>query len=155
MKSIYLIGSLRNPVVREVAKSLRQWGYDVFDDWHAAGHDADEHWMEYERARGRTYKEALASYAAEHTFSYDLYHLNRCDACVLVTPGGKSAHLELGYMLGQKKPGFILMLEEPERWDVMVKFATEVALTLDELQTFMAFYDKQVGAPCKKGKHEF
>ena len=34
---VYLVGSLRNPYVREVASLLRTAGHDVFDDWHACG----------------------------------------------------------------------------------------------------------------------
>jgi len=30
---IYLIGSLRNPAVPEVAQKMRAVGIDVFDDW--------------------------------------------------------------------------------------------------------------------------
>ena len=38
---IYLIGSLKDPYVREVAEALRDAGHDVFDDWHASGPYAD------------------------------------------------------------------------------------------------------------------
>lgn len=121
---VYLIGSLRNPEVPKVAKILRDRHIEVFDDWHAGGEKADEEWMKYEQARGRDYHQALAGHAAKHTFEYDLLHLNRADVAVMVAPAGKSGHLELGYMLGQGKPGYIYMPEDPERWDVMVLFAT-------------------------------
>lgn len=124
-KSLYLIGSLRNEGIPEISKSLRKIGLDVFDDWHAAGPEADDCWKEYEENRGRTYKEALSGYAARHVFSFDKYHLDRCDAALLVLPAGKSGHLELGYMAGRGKPTFIL-LDRPDRWDVMYQFATEV-----------------------------
>lgn len=125
IKSLYLIGSLRNEGIPEVSKSLREIGLDVFDDWHAAGPEADDCWKEYEENRGRTYKEALSGYAARHVFSFDKHHLDRCDAALLVLPAGKSGHLELGYMAGRGKPTFIL-LDRPDRWDVMYQFATEV-----------------------------
>ena len=131
--TIYLIGSLRNPEVPLLGQVLRAHGYDVFDDWHAGGEKADEEWMKYEQGRGRTYHEALSGYAANHTFNYDKFHLDRADVGVMVAPSGKSGHLELGYMLGQGKPGFIYMPTEPERWDVMVLFATRVLKTQDDL----------------------
>lgn len=137
--TVYLIGSLRNPEVPKVAKSLRAHGIEVFDDWHAGGEKADEEWMKYEKDRGRTFHEALDGYAARHTFQYDLHHLNRSDIGVLVAPAGKSGHLELGYMLGQGKPGFIFMPEEPDRWDVMVLFATQVVKSLPDLLTVLVF----------------
>ena len=71
MKSVYLIGSLRNSGIRQLGTDIRSAGFDVFDDWHAAGEKADDCWMEYERMRGRTYKQALEGYAAEHTYKYD------------------------------------------------------------------------------------
>lgn len=131
--TIYVIGSLRNPEVPKIAQALRDRGYDVFDDWHAGGEKADDEWMKYEQGRGRTYYEALDGYAARHTFEYDKHHLDRADVALMVAPSGKSGHLELGYMLGQGKPGFIYMPSEPERWDVMVLFATRVLKTLDEV----------------------
>jgi nucleoside 2-deoxyribosyltransferase len=48
-------------------------------------------------------------------------------------PAGKSGHLELGYMIGQGKPGYILLDAEHKRWDVMYKFATAVVPTMEEL----------------------
>lgn len=134
---VYLIGSLRNPDVRTVAKVLRNIGLEVFDDWHAAGEKADEEWMAYEKSKGHTYQQALTGYAAQHTFEYDKHHIDRADATVLVAPAGKSAHLELGYSLGAGKPGFIYLPEEPERWDVMVKFATGVFGTINGLVAAM------------------
>jgi nucleoside 2-deoxyribosyltransferase len=105
---------------------LRVAGHEVFDDWYAAGEKADDAWQAYEQGRGHNYEEALKGYAAEHVFGYDKHHLDRCDTGVLLMPAGKSSHLELGYMIGQGKPGFIVLPAEPERYDVMYKFATVV-----------------------------
>lgn len=122
MTSVYLIGSLRNPEVTVVAKALRAAGYEVFDNWIAAGPEADDYWQKYEKEKGATYVEALQSYEAQHVFNFDKYHLDRCDMAVLVMPGGKSAHLELGYMVGKGKPSFFLFDKEPDRFDVMPAF---------------------------------
>ena len=132
---IYLIGSLRNTRAVLLGNRLRGAGVEVFDDWHAAGPEADDKWREYEQRRGRTYKEALRGEAAQHVYEFDLRHLQQCDGAILVLPCGKSGHLELGWMLGKGKPGFILMEGEPERWDVMYLFAIEVCSTEDELMT--------------------
>ena len=132
-KSVYIIGSLRNPEVPTIAKALRVGGYEVFDDWFAAGPRADDHWKDYEQERGRTYKEALAGRAATQVFRYDKSNLDRCDAAVLVLPAGKSGHLELGYFIGCGKPGYILLPDGNDRWDVMYRFATAVCPDLDSL----------------------
>ncbi len=130
---IYLVGSLRNPKVPEVANKLREAGYEVFDDWYAAGEEADDKWQAYEKQRGHSYKEALAGLAAEHVFNFDKQHLDSSDVAVLVMPAGKSGFLELGYMIGHGKPGFILLDGEPDRFDVMFKFA-EVVNSIEELE---------------------
>ena len=132
MTTLYLIGSLRNPKIPEIGNRLRSAGYDVFDDWFAAGPEADDKWREYEQSRGRSYLEALTGLAAEHVFQFDLHHLNRADAGVLVLPAGRSAFTEFGYLRGREKPTYIL-LDDPGRWDVMLKFATGVYLDLESL----------------------
>jgi hypothetical protein len=130
---IYLIGSLRNPKVGEIANALREQDYEVFDDWMAAGPEADDYWRDYEKARGHTFKQALRGHAANHVYRFDRSHLERADIGVLVLPAGKSGHLELGWLLGQGKPGYILLQGDPERFDVMYLFATGVCNTLEEL----------------------
>ena len=135
--TLYLIGSLRNPQIPIIGTYLRDLGVDVFDDWHSAGERADDAFYEYEKQRGRSYKESLKSYAAKHIFAFDLYHLNRCDSACLVLPAGKSGHLELGYMVGQGKRGFILLDGEPERIDQMHQFAEEVFYTKEELGAYL------------------
>lgn len=128
----YLIGSLRNPEIPAIATKLRAHGIDVFDDWYAAGPEADDYWKTYEQGRGHDYAEALDGYAARHVFGFDKHHLDACDAAVLALPAGRSGHLELGYVIGQGKPGFILH-DDPDRWDVMYLFADAVVTSVEEL----------------------
>ncbi len=129
---IYLIGSLRNPKVPEIAMALREKGLEVFDDWYAAGPEADDKWRDYEKGRGHSYIEGLAGYAARNVFRFDKEHLDRSKAGVLVLPAGRSGHLELGYLIGTGRPGYILH-DDPDRWDVMYQFATKVVTTVDQL----------------------
>lgn len=130
---IYVIGSLRNPRVQEIAAALRKQDFHVFDDWHGGGPEADDHWMAYAKARGWSMKTALNGYLAKHIFALDERHLDECDIAVLVMPAGKSGHLELGYAAGKGKRTFVLFDQEPERFDVMYNFCTAVAFTLPEL----------------------
>lgn len=133
VKSIYIIGSLRNENIPLVGNLLREEGWDAFDDWYGAGHEADDKWRDYENLRGRHHTEALYGYAARHTFAFDKYHLDRCDLAVLVMPAGKSGHLELGYFCGSGKPGFIFFDAVPERYDVMHQFATKVFTSAEDM----------------------
>lgn len=124
---IYIIGSLASKRPMDVADALRGMGHDVFDDWHAAHPSADTAWQVYEQDLGFNLSRALARPAAQNVFTFDKRHLDQADIGVLVLPAGKSGHLELGYMIGQGKPGFIFLEEEdPEKWDVMYAFATGV-----------------------------
>ena len=137
MKTVYLIGSLRNPEIPILGNRLRGLGIEVFDNWFSAGEFADKSWQEYSNLRGHTYKEALRSYEASHVFEFDYTHLNRSQAGVLIMPAGKSGHLEFGYLVGSGKPGFVLFDKEPERYDVMYQFAFlnggDVCFSEDEL----------------------
>jgi hypothetical protein len=126
MAKLYLIGSLRNPEVPLLANRIQDLGFDVFSDWYAAGERADDCWQDYETVRGRSYAEALRGYAARHVFDFDHHHLDTSDAAVLLLPAGKSGHLELGYIRGQGKPGYVLFDAVPDRWDVLYQLATDV-----------------------------
>lgn len=137
---IYLIGSLRNKNIPLLAQELRQQGHDVFDDWHSPGPECDDHWKQYEIARGRSFMQSLKSPHALHVFAFDKKHLSEADAVVLMCPAGKSGHLELGWMLGRGKPGFILLDKEDVRWDIMYNFATDVFDTKENLYAALSQY---------------
>ena len=130
---IYLIGSLRHTRVREVAAALRAHRLEVFDDWHSAGPEADDIWQRYEQERGRSYREALKGKHARNVFEYDKRNLDSSRAGVLVMPAGKSANRELGYLVGQGKPVYTLLEQEPLRWDIMECFSADVFYQIDEL----------------------
>lgn len=143
---LYLIGSLRNPEIPRIGNKLRELGFDVFDDWFAAGPEADDYWKEYEEERGGDYFQALKGIACNHVFGFDQHHLDTCDMAVLVLPAGRSGHLELGYVAGQGKPTFILADEElgKSRWDVMYRFATDVSRDEAEMLAYLRGYKDQV-----------
>lgn len=130
---IYLIGSLRNPAIPQIANAIREYGYEVFDDWYAAGPEADDYWQRYENSRGHGIEAALSGYAARNVYTFDRRHLDLSNAAVLALPAGKSGHLELGYMIGCGRPGYVLFDQEPERFDVMYQFASGVFTSFDKM----------------------
>jgi hypothetical protein len=136
-KTIYLVGSLRNPRVPEIAEELRAMGHKVFDDWYGAGDEADDKWQQYENGRKRNYRDALAGEAAQHIFKFDLRLITASDAVILVLPAGKSGHLEFGYARGIGKAAVILLDGEPERFDVMYNFAHLVTNDIVEASGFV------------------
>jgi hypothetical protein len=151
---LYLIGSLRNPEVPLLAERLRQEGHEVFDDWFAAGPEADDWWQKYEKARGHSFAAALDGHAARHVYEYDRRHLDAAEGGVLLLPAGKSGHLEAGYLIGSGKPVYILLTGEPERFDVMYRFATGIftdeAAMMTEIRHYKSpqqKYDEWMGTP--------
>jgi len=154
---IYVIGSLKNDKIPHIAKELRETlGVEVFDDWFSPGPEADDFWRKYEKVRGSSYAQALSNWAGKHVFEFDKFHIDRLGIGVMVMPTGKSGHLELGYMLGQGKKGYILFDKEPERWDVMYQFATGVFFNKDELIneliTVTGAQKKQIVEQIQRGK---
>lgn len=142
---VYIIGSLRNPIVPQVGNRLRAEGFDAIDDWYGAGFEADDMWQAYEGIRGRSYAEALGGRAAQNVFLFDRSFLDMADAAVMIAPGGRSAHIELGYFLGSGKPGFILSQDEPERFEVMPNFATEICYSVDALVAGLRGVSRELG----------
>lgn len=130
---IYLIGSLRNPLITDLGNKLRREGFDIFDDWMAAGPEADDHWQAYETARRRHYGEALAGAAARNVFEFDKRNLDASAGAILVMPAGKSGHLELGYMVGRDKYTAVLFDKVPDRYDVMYQFVNDICFDYGEL----------------------
>ncbi len=156
IEKLYLIGSLKNKKIRELANKIRKIGFDVFDDWQAAHPEADDNWRDYEKGRGRPYKEALKGHAARHIYEFDKSHLDASGIAVLICPTGKSGHLEAGYvrgftegvthmfkkyrgkLIGMKiekeiKKMYILLDPKVERWDVMYQFADDIFETEGQL----------------------
>ena len=128
-KVLYLIGSLRNERIPVLAERLRSELPDVeiFDDWYAAGPEADDYWKTYEQARGRTYEEALRGLAARNVFAFDRRNLDRASHVLLVLPAGKSGHMEVMYgKYGVGAKAGVLLDPAEVRWDVMYQFVDTV-----------------------------
>jgi hypothetical protein len=133
MKKIYIIGALKNKTIRPLAMELRAMGFDVFDDWHAAGKYADKIWHQYERERGRPYVEAIRGHHARCAFEFDMKNLNESDIAIVVAPFGKSAAVEMGWFARGGNPVYILLDKEPTRYDLMFQVATGIFLDKNEL----------------------
>ena len=71
------------------------------------------------------FRDSLEHPIAADGFHADMNALRSADACVLVMPCGRSAHLELGFCVGAGKPTAILLADgEPELMYGMVDFLT-------------------------------
>lgn len=131
MTKLYLIGSLRNERIPMLANTLRAQHpeIEVFDDWFAAGPEADDHWKTYEQQRNRSYQEALQGHAAKNVFAFDRRHLDTSTHVLLVLPAGKSGHMEVMYAAygAALKPKTAILLDPDDvRWDVMYQFVPTI-----------------------------
>ena len=117
---IYVASSWRNNQQPDVVELLLGLGHEVYDFRNpVAGDDG--------------FRAALEHPIAQRGFALDMTALLRCDACVLVLPCGRSAHLELGWAAGAGKRTAVFMStrEEPE---LMYRMLTDGVITsLSEL----------------------
>lgn len=125
MRRIYIVGSLRQAVVRMRAAQLREAGHEVFDDWHASGARADHEWREYCQERGLTFVESLRDRFAQHNLKFDIDGMEWADTGLLVMPAGLSGALELGTYFAQRpgKEAHVLLppdYDKAESWDLMI-----------------------------------
>lgn len=104
---IYVASSWRNSYQQFVVADLRQAGYEVYDFKHPANGCAGFHWGEidpdWQNWTTHQYREALSHRIAQFGFNRDFDAMQTSDACVLVLPCGRSAHLEAGWMKGAGK----------------------------------------------------
>jgi hypothetical protein len=139
-KCLYLIGSLRNERIPTLANTIRSDNRDieVFDDWYAAGPEADDFWKAYEQTRGSSYQEALAGHAARNVFAFDRRNLDRATHALLVLPAGRSGHMEImyaAYGVGAKTA--ILLDKTDDRWDVMYQFIPNILHSDEEINQWL------------------
>lgn len=114
---IYVASSWRNTTQETVVMMLRQEGHDVYDFKHPTAGSNGFHWSEIDPAwQSWTPFEfivGLRHEIAEEGFASDFDAMKWADACVLVLPCGRSAHIEAGYFVGANKP-LIIMLNDGE-----------------------------------------
>lgn len=113
---LYVASSWRNPHQPELVEDLRALGHDVYDFRHPPGgdhlgfswSDVDPEWVCWTADQ---YVAALDHPIAAAGFESDFGAMEWADACVLVLPCGRSAHLEAGYFVGAAKLLYILLDE--------------------------------------------
>ena len=82
---------------------------------------------------------ALHTTLSRKAFEMDYNAMLDCDACLLVHPCGRSAHLEAGWFVGQGKPLYVLVESgDPE---LMLKLATFVTPDMSEIIEVCAVFE--------------
>lgn len=137
---IYVASSWRNTTQPLVVEALRGLGHEVYDFKNPRPGDHGFHWSEidpnWQQWTVEVYRDALEHPIAISGFNSDWNAMQWADACVMVMPCGRSAHIESGYFVGAKKPLIILLSQaEPE---LMYKMATRICVNLDEVCSVFA-----------------
>lgn len=125
---LYVASSWQNTSQPSIVRHLREAGHDVYDfrDPGGDGSDAGFHWSEidpeWKSWTPEEFAKALDHDLARAGYAKDWAAMERADACILVMPCGRSAHLEAGYFVGAGKALWILLDNgEPE---LMYRMAT-------------------------------
>lgn len=144
MKKVYVASSWRNVIQGTVVQDLREAGFEVYDFRHPTeGNDGfqweeiDHDWQEWGTDE---FVKALKHPTAQRGFKYDMNALAECDACVLLLPCGRSAHLEAGYAVGAGKKLCILNPPcfDPPEPELMYKMADIVTEDMNKIIRLIA-----------------
>ncbi len=132
---IYVASSWRNDYQPDVVRGLREVGHEVYDFRNPAGDDHGFHWPEIDPAWEswsiEQHIDGLTHPLAEDGYRKDFAAMEWANACVLVLPCGRSAHLEAGFFVGRRRPLLILVQQiEPE---LMYKMADSIHTGLGSL----------------------
>ena len=133
--NIYLASSWRNCIQPFAVKGLRLAGHTVYDFHHPRPNDngfawepIDPGWRSWEP---RQFIDGLAHPLAQRGFGFDFKAMKLADACLLLTPCGRSAHMEAGWMKGRGKP-VVVVLEEGFEVELMYLMFDHLCTTIDE-----------------------
>lgn len=139
---IYLASSWRNKEQPAVLKALRDAGHEVYDFRDADGFHwswIDPDWKEW---TPRKFIDSLDHTFAELGYLRDWDAMNEADACVLLMPCGRSAHLEAGWFVGSGRSLIIFASDcEPE---LMYKMANKVVTTVEEVLEELSVLGRKV-----------
>lgn len=135
---IYVASSWRNQYQQNVVKILREHGYDVYDFKNPEPGNHGFHWSEidpnWKNWTPEQFKAALDHPIAGRGYYTDMRALSGCDACVLVLPCGRSAHLEAGFAYGLGKLVVVLLpKEEKVEPELMYMMASYICTSIDEV----------------------
>jgi hypothetical protein len=138
---IYVASSWRNEYQQSVVRFLRDLNHQVYDFRNPISDNNGFHWSEIDPAwqtwSAQQYIDGLRHPLAEKGFKFDMEALLNSEACVLVLPSGRSAHLEAGCAAGAGKKLVIYSPIESENIEpeLMYKMAERVVTNMRGIQT--------------------
>lgn len=138
-KSVYVASSWRNILQVGVVTALRAAGLTVYDYRQPRQGVSGFSWSniapDWSNWTPRQWRAALSHPIAAEGYANDFLAMREADCGVLVLPCGRSAHLEAGWMAGQGKPVFTLVLEkcEPELMALLLGPPENICCSMDDL----------------------
>jgi len=134
---IYVASSWRCAHQPGVVELLRVAGHAVYDFRNPPSR-AGFGWEQLERGGAESwsapeFRDALQHPIAQAGFASDMGALRDCDACLLVLPCNRSAHLELGWACGAGKRTAVYIPEQKEQAELMYLMCDEILVSEREL----------------------
>ena len=131
---IYIATSWKNNVTAIIVGNLlKAYGHEVyiFCDPSEPAAKISLGLREEEKTKSWDSLQALRTSEVKEIFESDFKELERCDLVLLLTPSGKSAHMEAGYAVGAGK--LLVILDHPilGEWDAMYGMANAVFRSYD------------------------
>jgi hypothetical protein len=150
-RRVYVATSWRNPMQPALVQVLQASKLDVYDFRHPEPGNDGFHWSQVspewgpdnnDRMSPTDYLKALEHPVAQEGFRLDREAMEACDTCVLLTPCGASAHLELGWFAGQDdKRTAILLGEDTVIPELMYRLVDHIAPTTLSLLDWLGVLD--------------
>lgn len=141
---VYVASSWRCLMQEAVVATLNAASIDCYDFKNPEG-NTGFHWSEVGvNSEGENHKDYLLG--LEHPrsiegFNSDMAALDKADTVVLVLPCGRSAHLELGYAVGQGKRTAILLDGPTVTPELMYKMVDYIATSIFDLLGWLGVED--------------
>lgn len=141
---IYVASSWRCIHQPLVVMALRDAGHEVYDFKNPSklrnGFSWDEIDTQWKSWSVDQFHRALLTEPARAGFESDWNAMEWAEACVMVNPCGRSAHLEAGYFVGAKKILVIFSPELPEP-ELMYKMADGLATHIGDVLQILALLE--------------
>ena len=146
---IYVASSWRNEFQPDVVSELRKNGFDVYDfkennKWFHWT-DIDPNWKQW---NFKDFDHALQHEIANKGYGKDYHAMEEADACVLVLPAGRSAHMEAGWCKGERK--YTCVYFPPEMpftsvdVELMYKLADYISMDISFIITHLKNHEKEL-----------
>lgn len=147
-RRIYVASSWRCAKQPAIVTELDAAGHEVYDFRNPPGSsgfgwsEIDPSWKTW---TPEAYRSHLQHPRAAEGFRSDFRAMAWADTFVLVLPCGRSAHLEAGWAIGQRKPTAILLDGDGFEPELMYRMADKLATSTSELLAWLATLDPFAG----------